>query len=110
MKAIDIGNDFYPRLANRDKYQGDGTHTAVEFREKYLSAFDSAEKWKNDVEEICFDFSNVTILIPSFANEAFAYFTKFARPEVILKKIRLEGITKIKEAIILEELENGYSR
>lgn len=107
---VDIGADFYHRLANRDKFQGDGKNTAVEFRDLYLHDLDSADAWKSDDESIVLDFSKVTILIPSFANEAFAYFTKYAPPERILKKIVLRNISKIKAGIIEEELTNGYSR
>ncbi len=110
LKKIDIGKEFYHRLANRDDRQGDGKKTAVEFREKYLSDLDNSNVWKDDKEIIQLDFINVKKLGPSFANEAFAYFTQYAQPERILKKIKLLNISKVKELIILQELKTGYSR
>ena len=108
--SIDIGKDFYHRLANRDKYQGDGKHTAVEFREKYLSGLDSVSAWNVESTFIEFDFSNVKKLGPSFANEAFAYFTKYAKPSKILKRIKLINISNVKKLIIEQELESGYKK
>lgn len=110
MKTIDVGTDFYPRLANRDKFQGDGLHTAIEFRDKYLSEFYLPEQWTKGTHQIELDFSNVETLIPSFANETFAFFTTFAKPEDILKRIRLINISKVKLAIVNEELDSGYNR
>lgn len=107
---IDIGTDFYHRLANRDGFQGDGKNTAVEFRNKYLSELDSDIAWKNDNLFIEFDFSNVKKIGPSFANEAFAYFTKYAKPTQILKKIEFTNISKVKRLIIEQELDSGYKR
>ena len=109
-KVIDIGNDFYPRLANRNKFQGDGKHTAEEFREKYLSFLDNEEIWSNDRTEIELDFKNVRKIGPSFANEAFAYFCKYSEPQKVIKKIKLCNLTDVKKAIILEEIESGYNR
>lgn len=109
MKTIDIGKDFYHRLANRDKNQGDGLHTAIEFREKYLQAFENESEWSNGQERVTLDFINVETLIPSFANEAFAFFTKFATPKQILDRIRLVNISNVKLEIVNEELESGYN-
>ena len=106
---IDIGKEFYHRLTNRDKYQGDGKNTAEEFRKKLLKDFDSQEAWKTD-KKIIFDFKNVKKLGPSFANEAFAYFTKYAKPEEILKKFIFENISEVKKMIIEEELKAGYRK
>lgn len=107
---VDIGNEFYHRLANRDEKQGDGKFTAIEFREKYLGYLDNNDIWKsNNIDIIIFDFSNVKIIGPSFANEAFAYFTKYAKPEKIKSVIRFEKISKIHQLIIEKELETGYS-
>lgn len=103
---IDVGKDFYHRLANRDKYQGDGKHTAVEFRGKYLAECDSEEYWKNPTDEIVFDFKNVKKIGPSFANEAFAYFTKYASAKKILSVIKFVNITNVQQGIIYEELES----
>jgi len=106
----DIGQNFYPRLANRDKKQGDGKHTALEFRKKYLEKLDDAKRWNNDDKFIVLDFKNVNKIGPSFANEAFAYFTKYAKPKRILNKIELVNISKIKKMIIEQELSSGYNR
>lgn len=108
IKKIDVGSDFHHRLANRDEKQGDGKFTAVEFRTKYLSIFDNKEVWDNNETLIILDFANVTKLGPSFANEAFAYFTRYAKPNRILEKIQLKNISDVKLLIIKEELESGY--
>ena len=34
---VDVKKQFYHRLTNRDENQGDGKHTAKDFREKFLS-------------------------------------------------------------------------
>jgi len=111
MQVIDIGNDFYHRLANRDETQGDGFNNAVMFREKYLKEFDNEEEWQNGNKSIKFDFVNVTKIGPSFANEAFAYFTKYknATPANILKKFIFTNISNVKLLIISKELESGYN-
>lgn len=109
MKTIDVGKDFYHRLANRDQYQGEGTHTAVEFRGKFLSELDNNDAWKSDSPFVVLDFKNVAKIGPSFANEAFAFFTSFAKPSLIKKRIMFRNISKIQEMIISEELETGYS-
>lgn len=108
MKRVDVGKDFYHRLANRDKYQGDGEHNAVEFRKKYLKELDNIEAWQNDDIFIVFDFGNVTKIGPSFASEAFAHFAQYADLNKILEKIKFENITKVKELIIINELKAGY--
>ena len=110
MKTIDVGKEFYPRLANRDRFQGDGKHTAGEFREKYLSGIDNDDAWKRSDKFIVLDFSNVTKIGPSFANEAFAYFTKYAKPEEILRKIEIINASEVQRSIIEEELRAGFSR
>ncbi|PJZ23971.1 hypothetical protein CH352_00945 [Leptospira hartskeerlii] len=110
MEAIDVGNTFYHRLVNRDRQQGDGKHTAVEFREKFLTKFDNIESWKNISATITFDFKNVQKIGPSFANEAFAYFMKYANPSNFEKVIKFINISKVAEMIIKEELQTGYSK
>lgn len=110
MNKIDVGKDFYPRLANRDENQGDGKHTAVSFRLKYLTCFDNSKVWEDGTLTIDFDFSNVSKIGPSFANEAFAYFTKYAKPTAILKQIKVSNTTKVQLSIIKQELETGYKR
>ena len=109
MNTINVANDFYFRLVNRNKYQGDGLHHAEEFRNKYLSDLDKIEAWSDDNEYILLDFKNVKKIGPSFANEAFAFFTKYAKPEQIFKKISFKNLTKVQDIIIRTELEAGYS-
>jgi hypothetical protein len=107
---IDVGVDFYHRLANRDPYQGDGKYHAVDFRHKYLSELDNEQAWKTHDAFVQLDFSNVKKIGPSFANEAFGYFTKYATPKQILNKIILKNIKKVSLMIIEEELEAGYKK
>lgn len=109
MKTINVGKDFYPRLANRDPSQGDGKHHAIEFRNKFLKELDSEEAWKSEESFIELDFSEVDKIGPSFANEAFAFFTQYASPEKILNKILFKRITTVKRAIIERELQTGYN-
>lgn len=111
MKTISVATEFYPRLANRDERQDDGSHNAVIFREKFLKELITDPKhWENDECFIVFDFLSVDILGPSFANEAFAYFTKSYKPEKILSKICFINISRIKMRTIKKELSDGYSR
>jgi hypothetical protein len=109
MPTIDVGKTFYHRLANRDRNQGDGKHNAVDFRQKFLAALDSAEAWRKEPEPIVFDFTNVKKIGPSFANEAFGYFTKYVKPHEFLKKVQFIHITDVQMMIINEELESGYT-
>ncbi len=90
---IDVGNDFSNRLINKDKSRGDGRNTAVEFRNKYLSVFNSFDSWKDIDLFIELDFSNVNYITPSFAYEAFGYFTKYTTSDKILEKIRFTNIS-----------------
>lgn len=108
MRTIDVGKDFDPILTNRDERQRDGKYNAIDFRKKFLSDLDNEEAWKNDSLTIVIDFSNVSKMGPSWANEAFAYFTKYAKPNKIIKKIVFENISRVKLAIIKQELEAGY--
>lgn len=110
MIKINIAIEFYPRLVNRDSNQGDGSFNAIDFRNKFLQSIDSIDAWKSDRPEIELDFTGVEKLGPSFANEAFAYFTKYAKPEQIKKKIIFSNISKIKNETIDIELKDGYSR
>ena len=59
MTTIDVGVVFYHRLANRDSKQGDGKHTAVEFRTRFLSSLDNPQIWKSSSEPTILDFKNV---------------------------------------------------
>ncbi len=110
MNTIIVAAEFYPRLANRDTRQGDGRHTAVEFRDKFLAVLDSQEAWDNESCVVELDFKGVKKIGPSFANEAFAYFTQYAKPQLILKKICLKNASKVQTKIIEIELETGYSK
>lgn len=110
MKTVHVKEDFTHRLANRDEHQGDGTFTAVLFRKRYLQYLDNSNAWENDGNEVCLDFLGVKKIGPSFANEAFAYFTKYAPPNKILSKIQLKNASEIQLMIISQELEDGYSR
>lgn len=110
MNVIKIAEQFYHRLANRDSRQGDGRHTAVEFREKYLSGLNSKEAWNDSTCSIILDFEGVRKIGPSFANEAFAYFTQYADPETVLGKICLKNASTVQTKIIQMELETGYRR
>ncbi|WP_034628626.1 STAS-like domain-containing protein [Desulfocurvibacter africanus] len=110
MRTINVASDFSSRLDNRNERQGDGQHTAIDFRRRYLEPLDNAEAWKNLNVFIALDFNDVLSLGPSFANEAFAYFTKYARPESIRKKIRFLNMSIVKAMILNQELEKGYSK
>lgn len=108
MTTVDVGRDFHHRLANRDKYQGDGRYTAVEFRAKYLGRLDNAEAWKEIGQAIVLDFQNVKKIGPSFANEAFGHFMKYTTPDRFLERVRFINISDVQRIIIKEELESGY--
>lgn len=109
MIKVDVGKDFYFRLANRNELQGDGTFNAIEFRTKYLSILDSIESWKTLEKEVIFDFSNVKRIGPSFANEAFAYFMRYTNPDNFFKKVEFINIDKeVDLPIIIKELKAGY--
>lgn len=101
---VDVGKEFSRRLVNRDKSRGDGRNTSIEFRNKYLSMFDSFDSWNNDNLFIELDFSNVNHISPSFANESFGYFTKYTTSDKILEKIRFTNISNIKYLIIKLEV------
>jgi len=105
---ISVATEFYPRLANRDRNQGDGKHTAIEFRHAYFRKLDSQSFWDNPTEKVTLDFSGVKKIGPSFANEAFAYFTRYASPEKILKVISIKNASEVQMAIITQELKVGY--
>lgn len=105
--TVDVAEDFHGRLSNRDESQGDGRFTAVEFREKFLKELDNQAAWEDKNPFICFDFKGVTRISPSFASEAFAYFSKYTRPKTILKKITFKNISYVKMLIIEHEVENG---
>ncbi len=115
-KTIKVTEEFSDRLTNRNQLQGDGKKNAEDFRKKYLSFLDSPDEWvKTAIEEnspaIIFDFSEVKKIGPSFANEAFAYFTKYegATPKAIMLRISFINISIVQKEIIEIELESGYS-
>lgn len=110
MKTIDVGKQFYPRLANRDQNQGDGTMNAVEFRKRFLLDLDNEEAWRTEEPHVLFDFINVEKIGPSFANEAFAYFTKYTNPERVRKVILFENESNVQRSIIDTELSAGYTK
>ena len=107
--TVDVGKDFSHELINRDETQGDGLFTGKQFRAKYLGYLDNREVWNSNPEQIILDFNSVDVLLPSFANEAFAYYTLYAKPRQILDVIKFENITNVKKQIIDIELESGYS-
>jgi len=110
MKTIKIAVEFFHRLQNRDKNQGDGSYTGEEFRNKYLTELDDKKMWDSEHREefIELDFENVIRLGPSWANEVFAYFTQYAKPEEILQKIKISNISEVKMETIRNELSEGY--
>jgi len=110
IKRIDVGKDFFVDLVNRDTNQGDGQYTAKQFRDKYLSEMTNLEFWKKPKPTIELDFQNVEVLGPSFANEAFAYFTQFTQPEVIKRVIKFINISQVKMSTIDVELNRSYDR
>lgn len=108
IKTVDVGNDFHYRLIYRDERLGDKKYNALCFREKYLSYLDNQKAWEANPEKICFDFSNVKTIGPSFASEAFAYFTKYATPEEIMNVIIFEPISFVHKNIIENEIKSSY--
>lgn len=110
MRTVDVGKEFSDSLTNRDSFQRDGRFTGVDFRESYLKELDGMEKWRDSEPYITLDFANVKRLGPSWANEVFAYFTKYAKPSHIFAKIIFIHITPVKRAIIEKEIDTGYSK
>lgn len=103
--------DFCKRLTNRNKSQGDGEHTAEEFRNSFMSQCLKEDFWTGR-EIITFDFSDVIKIGPSFANEAFAFF--MGKFNVDKKKfnehIKFKNISRVQNLIIQQELDSGYSK
>lgn len=110
MRKVSIVKNFgTTELTNRDKLQRDGVFNGRQFREEFLSSYDNAEYWKSKtIEFVEIDFSDVIKLGPSWANEVFAYFTKFAKPERVLEVINPTGLSPVKKAIIELEVTKGY--
>ena len=107
-KIVKVAQDFHFRLSNRNKHHNDGTHTAVEFREKFLFQYDCQDIWDTDTPTIVFDFSGVKRVSPSFANEAFAYFLQYTDKDNLLKHFIFENIDPIDRMIVEQELNSGY--
>lgn len=72
------------------------------FRLNYLSKTD------NLIHDTHIDFDGVNILSPSFANEAFVYFTKREKYPVEKRKLSFFNLTRVQQAIIAHEFEEGY--
>jgi hypothetical protein len=109
MKRIDVAQEFYHRLANRNERQGDGSYTAIDFRTRFLQHLDSEDTWKlqRPEDRVALDFSGVKKIGPSFANEAFGYFMKYCTPESFLKMVTIENASNVQLAIVQEELESA---
>lgn len=106
---IKIVSDFSDTLINRDKDQGDGTFTGVDFREKYLKVADSEDWWKKKSDVITLDFEGVDTLGPSWTNEVFAFFTKYdVDDKRVLERFNLINISSVKLALIKREITSGY--
>lgn len=109
MKVVNVATQFSDYLVNRNQHQGDGTFSAVDFRERFLQDLES-DDWWGSAEYITLDFDGVEILGPSWANEVFAYYTSRNKsPEEILKKIRILNLKSVKLNIVQDELRTGYS-
>lgn len=110
MRRVDIAVEFYRRLANRNERQGDGTHNAIAFRERFLKHLDTQAAWANPRPEdrTILNFAGVKKIGPSFANEAFGYFMKYCKPTEFLAVVQIENASVVQEQIIREELESGY--
>ena len=108
MKKIDVAKDFHSMLTNRNENSGDGKHTAVEFRDKFLSQFDNIEAWLDgspSEEFITLDFNGVTTMGPGWIMEAIGYFSSYeGNPHRIIKKIKPVNLSKVKMQIFWTEL------
>lgn len=109
MNTVNVGEDFSPYLTNRDRRQRDGAFSGEQFREEYLTPLDNKDIWQDSAPFVVLDFSGVKRLGPSWANEVFAFFTRYARPEAILQKIQVKNISRVKQNIIDVEIEAGYN-
>lgn len=107
IKTINV-REFSTKLVNRNKLQGDGLNTAIEFRETYLQDLMEKDWWDNPKNTIILDFSGVQKMSPSFADEAFGYFTQFATPDKVRSQIQFENLSKVQEMILDMELTDAY--
>ena len=108
LKKINVAQDFSPVLRNRNKLQTDGLYTGEEFRETFLKEADCKEWWSNK-DTITLDFDGVITLGPSWANEAFAYFSQYGiNFEKMKKKFIFLNLTEVKKRIIENEVNEGH--
>ena len=108
-RKVDIGKDFSSRLIYRNSAQSDNKDTAEVFRKRFLSCLDNQKKWESNEYSVALDFLGVEKISPGFANEAFAYFTKYAHnAKEVLERIKLENIDSVHYDIILEEIKSGF--
>lgn len=106
MRTIDIGKEFSSSLVNRNSQQRDGKFSGEEFRDKYLSDLMNPKSWENKEPYITLDFTNVERIGPGWANEVFSNLP-FYSVEDVLNKIILKNISKVKLAIIINEIVSG---
>ena len=108
-KTIEV-KKFSTVLRNRNKEQTDGFFTGVEFRKEYLNELNTQSWWDDSMKSITLDFEGVSIVGPSWANEVFAYFTKFenTNEKRILEKIKMKNISDVKLETIKIEIKDGY--
>jgi hypothetical protein len=108
IKTVHIGIEFNSDLSNRDETQGDGSYTAVDFRDRFLKEAESPEFWDGE-QRIELDFASVSVLAPSFANEVFAYYAPIARDkEAIFAHLHPRNISDVKLGTIMKEIDKGY--
>ena len=102
-RTINVGRDFSPVLKN--DFPGENPGKGAQFREKYLGHFVINNHWQPQAKPVTFDFSDVQLLAPSFAAEAFAFFREYAETADILKKILFVNTNPIDMAIVEFELD-----
>lgn len=109
MKTVDVGKEFYPKLIYRTP--ASGSYSAKEFRRTFLKDFETPEAWKKESPAgIRLDFSHVEAILPSFANEAFAFFARYADADEILRRIELVNISNLRRQLIKDEIQSAYGR
>lgn len=101
LRHINVG-DFSPVLKNT--YPGENPGKGVQFRLKYLDHLVIDGQWQDTAEPVILDFSNVELLSPHFACDAFAFFLQYTKAENILEKIRFIHTNPVDMAIIHFEL------
>ena len=104
--TVYLVEEFWDELSNTAIA---GKRTGAFLRELFMEHMDNQKFWDNvNSPAIRFDFTGVRKITPSFANDAFAYFTKYANATKVLKVIEFVNITNIKRAIINLEVEQGH--